>query len=174
MPLWPTVVVKTGLDVTDSPLADVRSKGAVVMREFLRHPSNIPIDVRVVSERVEQVEEHANTRDVSMAGLCCLVDHEIPCGSDVEFRVPLLSEEYVGRGTVVWCRPGREGYQLGIEFSRQDDVFRVKMVEQLCQIEAYRREIRACDGRELDGEQAAREWIKRFADDFNRRFTMAC
>lgn len=142
----------------------------VSMREYLRHPSNIPLDVRVVAQHMES---HAHTRDVSMAGLCCEVGREIRCGSEVEFCVPLLSEDYVGKGVVAWCRPSSEGYQLGIEFSNEGDVFRVKMVEQLCQIEAYRREIQACDGRELDGEQAAREWIQRFAADFNRRFTLS-
>ncbi|MBL8423886.1 MAG: hypothetical protein JNK06_10380 [Candidatus Accumulibacter phosphatis] len=40
------------------------------------------------------------------------------------------------------------------------------MVEQVCQIEHYRREVRRRERRELDAEAAAQEWIARYADQF--------
>jgi hypothetical protein len=40
------------------------------------------------------------------------------------------------------------------------------MVEQLCHIEHYRKEVRDTEGRILDGEAAAREWISKFAAKF--------
>jgi hypothetical protein len=40
------------------------------------------------------------------------------------------------------------------------------MVEQLCQIEDYKAKVLAGEGRLLDGEQAAREWIRKFARRF--------
>lgn len=40
------------------------------------------------------------------------------------------------------------------------------MVEQLCHIEHYKAEVLAREGRQLDGEQAAREWIRKFAHGF--------
>tara|TARA_R110001592_G_scaffold59660_13_gene181124 strand:+ start:5431 stop:5568 length:138 start_codon:yes stop_codon:yes gene_type:complete len=45
------------------------------------------------------------------------------------------------------------------------------MVEQVCQIENYRREVKKREGRELDPEEAAVEWIAAYAEDFNRRFS---
>jgi hypothetical protein len=44
------------------------------------------------------------------------------------------------------------------------------MVEQVCQIEHYRQELRR-DGRELDSETAAREWIERFGSEFAEIFS---
>ena len=40
------------------------------------------------------------------------------------------------------------------------------MVEQICHIEHYKSEVLAREGRHLDGEQAAREWIQKFAHGF--------
>jgi hypothetical protein len=40
------------------------------------------------------------------------------------------------------------------------------MVEQICYIEHYRKEVRATQGRVLTAEEAAREWIERNAGRF--------
>jgi hypothetical protein len=40
------------------------------------------------------------------------------------------------------------------------------MVEQICHIEAYRRNILQTEGRVLDGRSAALEWIDKYAADF--------
>ncbi|WP_373083906.1 PilZ domain-containing protein [Zhongshania sp.] len=137
------------------------------MREFVRHPSDIPLDVKILSEPGAR---HAHMHDVSMAGLSCLVAREIKTGSRVEFYVPSISDESSGRGTVVWCRPKREKYQLGIQFHTGEDLFRARMVEQLCQIEHYRREVEELESRILTSEEAAAEWISRYAADFDRLF----
>ena len=44
----------------------------------------------------------------------------------------------------------------------------MRMVEQVCHIEHWKKEIREKEGRELTGEQAAMEWIKKYAKDFPR------
>ena len=137
------------------------------MRELVRHPSDIPLDVKILSEPGSR---HAYMHDVSQAGLSCLVLRQIEVGSRVEFYVPSLSDESSGRGMVVWCRPTREKYQLGIQFNAGKDAFRAKMVEQVCQIEHYRREVEALEGRVIDSEEAALEWIPRYAADFDRLF----
>ena len=41
------------------------------------------------------------------------------------------------------------------------------MVEQVCQIEHYRREVLRVEGRVLDAESAAVEWIGRYAAEFS-------
>ncbi len=42
----------------------------------------------------------------------------------------------------------------------------MRMVEQVCHIERYRADVLEREGRALTGEQAAEEWIKRYAEDF--------
>ncbi len=133
------------------------------MREYMRHPSNIPVDVKVTGK---QELCNAQALDVSIAGLCCEVDAPVEPGCMVNFSVPSLSFDYTGEGRVVWCRPKKGRYQLGIEFCSGRDAYRARMVEQVCQIEAYRRRVEECEGRRLDGEEAAAEWISRFAAKF--------
>ena len=48
---------------------------------------------------------------------------------------------------------------MGIEHLGPKDKARLDMVEQVSHIEHYRADIKAAEGRELTGEQAAREWI---------------
>ncbi len=67
---------------------------------------------------------------------------------------------------MVWCRPAHACYELGIQFLAREDLFAARMVEQLCYIERYRREVLNTEGRELSSADAAREWIARFAEDF--------
>jgi hypothetical protein len=42
----------------------------------------------------------------------------------------------------------------------------VRLIEQICYIEHYRQEVLISEGRKLTSEQAALEWIEKFAQDF--------
>jgi uncharacterized Zn finger protein len=67
---------------------------------------------------------------------------------------------------VAWCHREAEGFVIGVVFTESSDIFRVRMIEQICHIEHYKAKVLATEGRRLDGEQAAREWIHKFADGF--------
>ena len=55
---------------------------------------------------------------------------------------------------------------LIVQFLDQDDSFRARMVEQVCHIEHYKAEVREKEGRAISGEEAAQEWIRKYAKDF--------
>ena len=61
-----------------------------------------------------------------------------------------------------------EGYEVGVMFMNSDSDFKVRMVEQVCHIEHYRKEVLETEGRMINGEEAALEWIKKHAKDFPR------
>ena len=67
---------------------------------------------------------------------------------------------------VAWCRKDNEHYEIGIEFLDRDEATSARIVEQVCHIEHYKQEVRESEGRDLSSEEAAREWIKRFAASF--------
>ena len=50
--------------------------------------------------------------------------------------------------------------------STRDELFLARMQAQCEAIEAYRLDIMRCEHRTLSLDQAAREWIERFAKDF--------
>jgi len=73
---------------------------------------------------------------------------------------------FEARAQVAWCHREGDGFLVGVAFVERGDLFRARMVEQICHIEHYRAEVLTNEGRDLDGEQAAREWIQKFAVDF--------
>lgn len=135
------------------------------MRRYPRHPSSIPIEL--VAQQQSPLGP-IRMDNVGTGGIACAVARPLPVGAQVQLRIPLVWPDYHGRGVVVWCRPEPDGFEVGIEFDA-DEAFKSKMVQQLCQIEDYRRAMRT-QGRELDGEQAANEWITQHAEEFARAF----
>ena len=67
---------------------------------------------------------------------------------------------------VCWCEPQDGAYQVGIEFLKDQDRYTMRMVEQVCHIEAYRHRLLEQEGRQLTAAEAAREWIQLYAKDF--------
>ncbi len=57
-------------------------------------------------------------------------------------------------------------HEVGIEFEKSRDFFRMRMIEQICHIEHYRGEVLRTQDRELSAQEAAAEWISKYADDF--------
>jgi len=53
-----------------------------------------------------------------------------------------------------------------VQFLDADEACRTPMVEQVCEIEEYRRSVERIEGGELSAEEAAFEWIHRFAGQF--------
>ena len=72
--------------------------------------------------------------------------------------------EALGRVTRVDREAGRCVVAVG--FLDRADAYRARMVEQICHIEQYRRDVWQREGRRLTAEEAAREWIERYAAAF--------
>jgi len=58
------------------------------------------------------------------------------------------------------------GFVIGMSFRNKSEAFRMRMLEQLCYIEHYRQSMLEDEGRELNSQQAASEWIDRYAAAF--------
>ena len=135
------------------------------MRQFIRHPLDIPIEVGAQG-RLAQATRSLN--DIGLGGLAFCCDCALECGIVVEIRIPFVLPPFEMNGRVAWCRARGTMFDLGVEFLAQDDAFRARMVEQICYIENYRSEIFFAEGRVLTSEEAAIEWIRKFASDFPR------
>lgn len=132
-------------------------------RAYLRHPSEMPIHIHCEGQLGRSLRR---LRDVSLGGLACRSEEPLLVGSEVSVEIPVGQRPFRARGAVVWCRHAHSCYELGIQFVMHEDAFAARMVEQLCYIERYRREVREREGRELDSTQAAMEWITRYAATF--------
>ncbi len=134
------------------------------MRSFIRHPSDIPIEYQADDDNAGVSHERLN--NVSTGGLSFSSSREIAPGTLITIRVPTVEPGFEARARVAWCQSIGEGFVVGVAFCEPDDLFRVRMVEQLCHIEHYKADVLAREGRQLNGEQAAREWIRKFAHRF--------
>lgn len=105
-------------------------------------------------------------RNVSEGGLCFVSAIALDPGLAIRLTIPVFGQQYEVDGKVAWCRPAPPGFEVGVGFYTPQDTFCVRMVEQLCYIEDYRLQVAREEGRELTSEQAAEEWIERFADRF--------
>jgi hypothetical protein len=132
-------------------------------REFLRHTAQVPLEVERAGEQWLALEEGVN---VSRGGLAFLSSACPALGDLLDLRIPTVEPAFEARARVVWCRPEEGKYLVGVEFLEAAVEFRSRMVQQVCSIEKYRRDVRAEEGRELSAEEAATEWISRYARRF--------
>jgi hypothetical protein len=61
---------------------------------------------------------------------------------------------------------GRREVLVGVQFLDAQAAFRSRMVQQICSIENYRKHVRREEGRTLSTQDAAAEWIAKFAGRF--------
>jgi hypothetical protein len=131
-------------------------------RRYIRHPSEIPIEILLAG----QAEMHQMT-NISLGGLCVQTHHCLPDNAEITIRIPLLMPQFSANGRVRWCHyRTAEDALLGICFGDHETAFAVRMVEQICHIESYRRRASRLTGINYSSEAAALEWIARYAQHF--------
>ncbi len=134
-----------------------------LMRSYIRHPSDIPLEYKL-----ESLDDSAtlNLNNVSYGGVSFNSQEPIKTGSVIELKILFVQPEFVSKCQVTWCQLEGEYYVIGAMFLKQDDLYMARMVEQICHIEHYKNEIMRREGRCMSGEQAATEWISKFASSF--------
>lgn len=136
------------------------------MRNYIRHPTSIPINVL----SGERIIGDTKAQNLSSGGLSFLTSKPVKVGELIDFEIPVMKPDYQGRGVVVWLRNrSPKMFEVGMRFTSNDDFFRTRMVEQVCQIEDYRQRICANYGRTMSVEEAAMEWIAKYAQTFARQ-----
>jgi hypothetical protein len=135
-------------------------------REYIRHPSNIPIGYSLEAS-VGKKQRKRRLKNVSEGGLCFISDRELELGNEIQISIPLCEPVFKAHGVVAWCQTlDEKHYDIGVEFLDESIHFTLRMVEQLCHIEEYRQQILEREGRELSTEEAAKEWISKYAGEF--------
>lgn len=131
-------------------------------REYLRHTVNVPLQVKVL----DAVAGDGEGVNISHGGLAFLSDECLQTDQIIELRIPTVNPPFEAQARVKWCRPEGKRYLVGVQFLQADDAFQSRMVQQVCAIEQYRQEVQQNEGRVLDTQQAAAEWIEKYAGRF--------
>ncbi len=132
-------------------------------RRYIRHPSRMPIRFNLNGDLPRRDEY---MRNVGEGGLCFATLVALDPGLPIRLVIPVFGQPFEIDGAVVWCRVAGRAYEVGVAFLTPQDQFCVRMLEQLCYIEDYRTQVEREEGRTLSSEQAAAEWVERFADKF--------
>lgn len=136
------------------------------IRKYIRHPASIPIEVHTQVDVAGDVTGSRNLTDVSYGGVSFASMDALDPGAVIEVRIPVIDEDFSIQGEVVWCEQRGQEFEIGVSFANDDEVFRLRMVEQICHVEHYKSEVFRAEGRDLSSEEAAKEWIKKFASEF--------
>jgi PilZ domain-containing protein len=134
------------------------------MRQFIRHPIDVPVEIGIGDDDVASAY---HTHDISAGGLAFRSGCAVRPGVEVDICIGCVQPPFHAHARVAWCHPHPlSGYELGVTFLDAEDAFRARMVEQLCHIEDYRRSVQRTEGREIGMDEAAAEWIEKYAAQF--------
>ena len=133
------------------------------MTRYDRHPVDILIEVTAEGQMTPAIH---NTINFSTGGLAFRCDREFEVSTTLAIRVPFITPAFEVEARVAWCTPRHGRFETGAEFLNKDDAFMTRMVEQVCSIESYKKEVYQNEGRILSPDEAAKEWISKFAADF--------
>lgn len=135
------------------------------MRSFIRHPTDIPINC-ILQDHYYCIRNAL--LDVSAGGLSFSTDYYLPPGEIIQVNIYVQQPSFEADCEVMWCKKVDGYYHVGVKFEDEAEAFGFRMVEQVCHIEHYKRQVLNKEGRELDGQQAAEEWIVKYAAEFPR------
>jgi hypothetical protein len=137
------------------------------IRKYIRHPVDVPIQVslNLVDDDTDDSADETLS-NLSLGGLSFISRKSLEISQTVRVSIPVLEKESYLVGKVVWCEKSGDEFEIGLQFEGKRDVFRLRMIEQICHIEHYRKEIKLVEGREISPEEAAKEWILKYADEF--------
>ncbi|WP_020682287.1 hypothetical protein [Marinobacterium rhizophilum] len=124
---------------------------------FIRHPDEIPLEVQVV-------EHSCDTANTPMPlGLVCRSAAMLATGQQVNISIRDNAHTPAITGQIEWCRAHQDHYELHIRFANDEHAQRMRMFEQVCHIRYYRQWVQDQQGRTLSEDEAALEWIAKYA-----------
>ena len=132
-------------------------------REFLRHTIRVPLEIEQVADAAPHTEEGVN---VSYGGLAFLSSTCPSEGDVLRLRIAIVDPPFEAKARVAWCKEEAGKYLVGVEFLDSTVAFQSRMVQQVCSIENYRQEVEEEEGRVLTPQEAAAEWIAKYAGRF--------
>lgn len=132
-------------------------------REFPRHAVQVPLELDRVAGSAPLMEQGVN---VSFGGLAFLSNSCPQIGAILRLRIPMVQPAFEANARVAWCTPEAGKFLVGVAFLDSSAAFKSRMVQQVCSIENYRQEVQQREGRTLTTQEAASEWISKYAERF--------
>lgn len=133
---------------------------------FIKHPPDIPLDFSLEPSPPYVAAQMLNVHE---GGMVFETRTSLPVGAKIHIKVNLRGSDVNLHGVVSHCiLVGESHCDVGVQFEEDNEHYAMRMVEQACHIEHYRQVLSKTAGRELSEDEAAAEWIARFAEYFPR------
>ncbi|MCM8775842.1 MAG: PilZ domain-containing protein [Candidatus Omnitrophica bacterium] len=138
-------------------------------RQFFRHPLSVPIQYH---ETQSTAFEKTPSVDLSEGGICFLSERYLAKGTRIGLRIPVGGQIFRINGQVAYChRMSKvERFRTGVAFRDATSVFRAKLAEEIVQIREYQKMLSRKLGHEVSQEEAARQWVGKYAKRFSELF----
>jgi len=133
------------------------------MRGHHRHLSEMPFEY---SLELKNRAAHERLVNISSGGLAFSTRTGVQPGAAIHITIPLGDYLFNVDGSVVWCHQTDHHFEVGVRFDDPQSEHRAQMIDQLCHIERYRWKVQDEEERQLTSEEAAAEWISRYANAF--------
>ena len=134
------------------------------MRMYIRHPFDVTMHYMVENAISDDYDHARILKDVCEGGLCFYSPVPVQVGARIYIKIPIREPAFEAEGVVTWCNKA-DGYEVGVQFEGENIDYNLRMVEQACHIKHYMRQEEK-SGRQLSTNEAAQEWIDKYAADF--------
>lgn len=140
------------------------STNGVTEDSYIHHPRGLTLRFRVIPGEFMRAPQLSHEPD--LGGLRFESRRPVRPGALLEVTVVVRGDSRTFRGAVHWVERLRRHFEIALGFASPEDAFCARMTEQVCHIEAYRRQCSRREGRAISAERAARAWIERYAETF--------
>ncbi len=136
-------------------------------RKFFRHPIKVPIQLtRVENNSAESVR----AEDLSQGGLAFFWPESIAEGTHLQLSIPIEKQLFQMNAHVTHSQKDSDTglFKTGVCFEDSVSSFRAKLAEEIIQIRQYREKMSLLRGHPFSEEEAAKVWIDRNAENFEK------
>lgn len=136
-------------------------------RKYLRHPFSIPIKLEMPAEPQTGVSE---STDISQGGLSFLWNTSLSRGSRLHITIPVKEKRFELNARVAYSHEDAVHprlFRTGVKFTDIDSAFKAKLAEETLEILSYQKRLSREAGRDVPVEEAAKEWISKYAANFS-------
>jgi hypothetical protein len=136
-------------------------------RKYIRHPLSYPLRTKVLTEKNGNPVVKSSAENIGAGGLLFRSSVAMNRDAEVEINLSIEGRKFLLDGTVVRCDPVENGnYNVAVSFNRQDEVLKVRMMEQIVRIEEFKERLEHRCKKKLNFAWVAKLWIKRYSKGF--------
>jgi hypothetical protein len=135
-------------------------------RKSERLEAGYAVTVRAEGATAAQAFARALMTNLSKGGLCFLTPYRLERQQKLEIDFPALNPVVKLVAKVVWCRPQRDEFSVGAEFTGMSEVLCNRIVDMHRAIAEYQKMKNAVDNPEMGLHQAADEWLGLYGKNF--------